>query len=181
MLPVLAALARAAAAAGAMLARSPVARSKVVQVAQKAGKAFQGHARKAVQFCRHWPDNRLIRQEYNARKPLLRKEIDRLRRQGASSDKQAEHAFRARKEARLSARETMRRNGDVQGVKDLQKRDLKKYGNKDGPTLEQLQRERAEALKKQLGRQPTRDEVNKEIVDGATRTDVVTNILYLTF
>ncbi len=177
----LALLARAVAAASALLAKSPVVRRNVMRAAQKAGQKFQGHAHKARQFCKAWPENRLIRQEYNARKPLLRKDLDRMRREGASGDQLAKHAYDARKDARLSAREKMRRNGDEMGVQDLQARDLKKYGNKDGPTLDQLKTNQGEALNKTLGRPPTADEVNQAIVDSATRTDVVTNALYLTF
>lgn len=174
-------LAHALRAASAKLAMSPVARKKLLQVTQKAGKKFQGPALKARQFCKQWPDNHHIRKEYNARKPLLRKELDRMRRQGASPDKMARHAYAVRREARMSAREKMRRNGDVKGVKDAQALDLKNYGNKNGPTMEYLKAEKGATLKKKLGRPATADEVNNAIVESATRTNVLVNVLYLAF
>jgi hypothetical protein len=174
------ALARAAQAL-ARLARSPAARQRLVQAAQKAREAFAQATRKAVQGCKAWQRNRAIRQAYNARKRALKQEIDAMRKAGRSRREIAERAHQFRRSERLSAREQMKRNGDGDLVAKLEKRDLKKYGNKDGPDFEQSVGRARTNLKERLKREPSTDEVYDEIAESANRTDVWTNMKFLTF
>lgn len=182
MLP---ALARAAAAIAAA-ARNPAVRRAAIDAARKAGETFKDTGRKAVQGCRWWGRNRNIRAAYNARKRVLRKELERMRKAGASKEEMADKAYQFRRAERLKAREQMRRNGDHKSVEKLEARDMEKYGkrgvgDKDGPNFQGLQQETAAKLEKTLGRKPTRDEVFDEIANSATRTDWKTNATFLTW
>lgn len=163
------------------LAKSPAVRRAVVKAAQKAGSFFKKVKRKVVEKCKFYQRNRKIRQGYNARKRQLKKELAEMKKQGKSPKERAEHAYKFRKNERLSAREEMRRNGDGDAVEKLQQRDLKKYGDKDGPTFDHTYKKSEADLQKKLGRKPTSDEVHGEIEKSATRTDVMTNIKFLTW
>lgn len=178
-------LLRAAGTAAGLLARSPVGRI-AVSAAEKAGTAFKDVSRSAVQKCQWWARNRGIRMAYNARKRILKQELAEMKKLGKNSEEMAERAYGFRRQERLEAREAMRRNGDMKSVEALERRDAEKYGSrnmgdKDGPNFEGLQFDARSKLVKQLGREPTRDEVFDYIIDSATRTDVVTNVLFLSF
>ena len=140
-------------------------------------------SRKAVQKCQVWQRNREIRKAYNARKRVLDQEIKQMRKEGKSSKEIAERAYEFRKTERLQAREKMRKNGDDDLVKKLEKRDLdpKHHSNKDGPTFEQLVEKNKANLSKELKREPFEQEVYDAITKSATRTDFITNLKMLTF
>lgn len=179
-------LARAAEAAAKLLGKNSAARKAALDAARKAAEKFKDVGRTAVHNCKAWARNRGIRVVYNANKRLLAKEIDAMRKAGASREEMAKKAFAFRRNERLSARETMRRNGDAASVEKLERRDMEKYGrrglgDKDGPNFEGLKKDAAKRLRDDLGREPSRDEVFDHIVDSALRTDVKTNLKYLSF
>ncbi|MDB5859939.1 MAG: hypothetical protein JWQ76_3628 [Ramlibacter sp.] len=182
----LALLGRAVAAAGALLARNPAARKAGLQAARKAAAAFKSVSRSAVQGCKWWARNRGIRAAYNARKQVLAKELTAMRQAGAPRDAMARKAYEFRRQERLAARRQMRANGDTKSVEKLEARDAAKYGkrglgDKDGPNFEGLQRDAAAKLEQKTGRKPSQDEINDHIIDSATRTDLATNVKFLTF
>lgn len=182
----LALLARAVAATAALLSKSPAGRKAAVEAAKKAATKFQTVSRSAVQGCKWWARNRGIRAAYNANKKILKRELETMRKAGASKDALAKRAYQFRRNERLAARERMRANGDIKSVEKLEARDAAKYGkrnlgDKDGPNFEGLQRDSAAKTREKLGRDPTSDEVLDSIVESATRTDFATNIKFLTF
>ena len=151
-----------------------------VQAAQKAKTAFANASRDAVRACEAWRRNRAIRQGYNARARELKSETQAMRERGVPREDIARRTSDFRHNERMSAREQMRKNGDDFLVKKLEQRDLKKYGNKDGPDFRQVQQKCQDELARKLGRAPTRDEVLEEIIESSTRTDVWTNLKFLT-
>ncbi len=179
-------LARAAAAAAALLSKNPAARKAAVEGAKKAATKFQAVSRSAVQGCKWWARNRGIRAAYNANKKILKQELDAMRKAGATREALAQRAYQFRRSERLAARKRMRDNGDIKSVEKLEARDAAKYGkrnlgDKDGPNFEGLQRDSVGKLREKLGRDPTSDEVLDSIIESATRTDFATNIKFLTF
>jgi len=171
----------AAAVALVKAARNPVVRKAGLKAAQKAKEKVVSVSRHAVQACKNWPKNRAVRQAYNANKLKLKKEIDVMRKTGQSTNKIAEKAHESRSLERLAARAKMRKNGDGKSADLLEIRDLKKYGNKDGPTFAQSQTRAREKLTKALGRKPTEEEISESIIEGSLQTDWKTNLLYLSF
>jgi hypothetical protein len=170
-----------AGAAAAALARNPAVRKAIVKGARKIGEAMKNVGRKATQGCKYWKRNRDIRRAYNAAARKAQKDIAAMRKAGKSEREIAEYAHKFRHQQRMKAREQMRKNGDSQSVKDLEARDLKKYGNKDGPDFKQSVERSREQLSKELGRKPTDDEVYRRISDSSTTTDWVTNLKFLTY
>ncbi|MCA9558067.1 MAG: hypothetical protein KC583_05810, partial [Myxococcales bacterium] len=85
--------------------------------------------------------------------------------EGLSAEERARRAYEVRHGARVKARTMMQ---DKRAVADLQARDVKKYGNPDGPTFEQL----VEKARKG-GKQG--DGPYDEIVGSSQRTDKATN------
>lgn len=173
-------LARAAGAV-AKVVRNPEVRRKIVEGARRVAAKAKDSARRAMEFCRGWGPNRRIRQAYNARRKVLDAEIKAMRRANAPPEKIAEAAHKFRHGERMRARAEMLKNGDRAGVDRLRARDLKKYGNPDGPDFKQSVARAGEKLRESLGRDPTPDEVFTSIAESATRTDPVTNLLYLSF
>lgn len=179
-------LARAVAAAGALLAKNPAARKVAVSAAQKSAQVFRRYSRRAVQKCQWWARNRGIRAAYNARKAVLKREIAVMRKSGANKEQIARRAYDFRKQERMLARDQMRKNGDLKSLEKLEQRDAAKYGkrglgDKDGPSFEGLKSDASAKLRERLGREPSADEINDFIAESATRTDVLTNVLFLTF
>lgn len=169
------------AAAALKAARSPAVRKAVVEGAKAVGKKAKEVGRSAVQGCKVWQRNRAIRVAYNARKKRLAKDIAAMRAKGAPKSEIMKKAHEFRKGERLRARQEMIKNGDRKLVEKLEKRDLAKYGNKDGPTLEHLQAEARKKLLEKGMQNPSADDVAEHIIDSATRTDVLTNIKFLSF
>ena len=163
------------------LAKSPAVRRAAVKAAQKARATFKRVSRKVVQNCKQWGRNRKVRQQYNARKRELKKQIDNMRSQGKSREEIARKAHEFRRKERVLGREQMKKNGDGKLVKKLRKRDANKYGNKNGPDFKQSQQRAREKLRKKLRREPTQDEVFDQITESATKTDVWTNIKFLSW
>lgn len=64
--------------------------------------------------------------------PILNK---RWIEEGITAKRRAEKAFEIRHQARINARSLMRNRDEVE---NLRKRDMKKYGNPDGPTFQHL-------------------------------------------
>lgn len=161
--------------------RNPAVRKAAIEAAKKAGNAMKNIGNKAVQGCKIWQRNRAIRQAYNARRRVLAKEIQQMKRSGSTSREMAEKAHKFRHKERMLAREQMRKNGDADLVKKLEARDLKKYGNKDGPNLADSQARAKDQLQKKLGREPTSKEIDDSITESATKTDWATNLKFLSF
>lgn len=174
-------LAIRAAAAVARAVRNPALRKAVVDAARKVGSKASQLSRSAVQSCKIWQRNRAIRQAYNARKAVLKSELKQMQKQGASKDQMAKRAFDFRKSERLRAREEMIKNGDKKLVERLEARDLQKYGSKDGPTYKHLQQKAQQELIQKGVQSPSRDQVAQEIIESSTRTDLATNLKFLTF
>lgn len=179
-------LARAVAAATALLSKNPAARRAAVEATKKAAAKFSTISRSAVQSCKWWARNRGIRATYNANKRILKKELDAMRTGGATKDALAKRAYEFRRNERLIARQRMRANGDIKSLERLEARDAAKYGkkgigDKNGPNFEGLQRDSAAKLRERLGREPSTNEVLDNIIESATRTDLATNVKFLTF
>lgn len=85
--------------------------------------------------------------------------------EGLGAEERARRAYEIRHGARVKARSMMQ---DKRAVADLQARDVKKYGNPDGPTFEQLVEKARKA-----GKQG--DAPYDEIVGSSQRTDKATN------
>ena len=94
--------------------------------------------------------------------PTLNKEWIR---EGVSPKKRARQAYSIRHNARIHARLLMKNKEEVDM---LRKRDLKKYGNPDGPTLVYL-------IEKQRQSGLSDDEAYEEIVKSSSRTSAEYN------
>lgn len=105
--------------------------------------------------------NREVRAFYRALAGQVPARDLRWRAEGLSAEARARRAYEHRRNARLTARAMMKSR---RAVRALERRDLVKYGNKDGPTFEFLVES---AKKKGL----TGDAVFEAIVAGARRTN----------
>ncbi len=85
--------------------------------------------------------------------------------QGLSAEERARRAYEIRHGARVRARAMMQ---DRAQVRDLNARDMQKYGNPDGPTFEQL-------VKQAEAKGNTGDARYEAIVGSSQRTDAATN------
>jgi len=108
--------------------------------------------------------NKEIRQWYNDEVGKIPKLNEKWKNQGLSTKERAKKAYDIRHNARLKARSMMSNKDEVLA---LQKRDLKKYKNPDGPTFEQL----VEKFENDL----TGDDIFEAIIGGSKRTDATYN------
>lgn len=109
--------------------------------------------------------NAEIRQWYLKRISSIPKLNERWRKEGRSAQEKAKAAWRIRHRARMKARSMM---ADQTELAQLRDRDLRKYGNADGPTFEFL----VERLTK-AGLDET--EVYDSIITQSYRTDAELN------
>jgi hypothetical protein len=114
------------------------------------------------------------RSRYLARIREIPEELDRLQAEGMSLEGQARRASEVRHEARMVARgwtEDQLRSGDES------RRDLAKYGNPDGPSFEDAceQARRSLVRRGRPAGRITDDEVYREVIAAAQRTDARTN------
>lgn len=106
-----------------------------------------------------------IRLWYNYQVVAIGKINERWEEEGLPLKERAEKAYKLRHEARVNARFMMPKESEV---KALQARDMKKYGNPDGPTFEYL-------VKKNTDKGKTLDEAYQSIIDSSSRTDTKYN------
>ncbi|MCP3929742.1 MAG: LysM peptidoglycan-binding domain-containing protein [Bacteroidetes bacterium] len=85
--------------------------------------------------------------------------------EGISLENRATKAYKLRHNARVNARFMMQ---NKEAVKQLQRRDMEKYGNPDGPTFEYL-------LKKNLDNGRTKEESFQKIIESSSRVNPVYN------
>ena len=85
--------------------------------------------------------------------------------QGIGLEERAKRAFELRHQARINARFMMK---DKAAVKMLQKRDMTKYGNPDGPTFDYL-------MEKNTKNGLSQEEAYESIIQSASRTSKVYN------
>jgi hypothetical protein len=109
--------------------------------------------------------NQEIRRWYNEQVGRIEEDNIQWKAQAIVIAERARKAWEIRHNARLMARDMML---DKREVEDLRARDLKLYGNPDGPTFEYLVRE---AEKSGLAG----DDVFEWIIKGAQRTNVEIN------
>lgn len=102
-----------------------------------------------------------IRLWYNYQVVAIGKINERWKEDGISLKERAHKAYEMRHQARINARYMMQNPSEV---KALQKRDMEKYGNPDGPTFDYL-------VKKNTDDGKTLDEAYQSIIDSSSRTD----------
>lgn len=113
----------------------------------------------------HPKTNAEIRQWYNDQVAPITALNEKWIKEGLSVEERAKRAFEIRHGARIKAREMMQ---DKEEVAQLQKRDMEKYGNPDGPTFKYLvQKNRDSGMKG--------DEVYEAILDSSDRTNAEYN------
>lgn len=108
-----------------------------------------------------------IREWYTAQTSpeVIEQHLQRFAEAGLSLAEQAAELQQIRHNARITARGMM---GDSEGVAILQRRDLEKFGNPDGPSLDQL-------VEKAVLGGMRGDEVWDSIIGSSQRTDAATN------
>ncbi len=106
-----------------------------------------------------------IRVWYNYQVVAIGKINARWKEEGLDLKTRAEKAFELRHNARINARYMMPNQDEV---KALQARDMKKYGNPDGPTFEYL-------VKKNTDKGKTLEEAYEGIIASSSRTSPVYN------
>jgi hypothetical protein len=90
-----------------------------------------------------------------------------LKAQHKDARERALAAFEIRHHARLRSRALMREAGRAGEVELLEKRDLEKYGDKDGPTFDHL----VAAATRKAGKSAPDEAVYQSIIDSAQRTN----------
>jgi hypothetical protein len=88
--------------------------------------------------------------------------------QGRSLEQRARRAWQIRHNARIEARSMMETAAEIE---DLRRRDLRLYGNRDGPTFDQL-------VQENLNRGLRTNEVYERIINGAQTTNREVNKLF---
>lgn len=112
--------------------------------------------------------NEQIRQWYNDQVSVVPQLNEQWIKDGLSADIRAKKAYEIRHNARIKAREMMQNKEEV---KLLQERDMKKYGNPDGPTFEYL-------VKQNRDNGLTGNDIYEAIVNSSERTNKEYNEKY---
>jgi hypothetical protein len=105
--------------------------------------------------------NAEIRQWYNDQVAPITQLNEKWIKEGLSAEERAKRAYEIRHNARIKAREMM---PNKEEVTQLQKRDMEKYGNPDGPTFDYLVQKNREAGL-------TGDAVYEAILNSSDRTN----------
>lgn len=106
-----------------------------------------------------------IRLWYNYQVVAVGKINEKWEKDGVDLETRAHKAYELRHEARVNARFMMQNPMEVKG---LQARDLKKYGNPNGPTFDYL-------VKKNMDKGLTKEQAYQSIIDSSSRTDTKYN------
>jgi hypothetical protein len=105
--------------------------------------------------------NAEVRAWYDQRTKEIKAEGERMEREGVPQQQRAERLHEMRHDARMQARSMMRNPNDVRG---LEIRDAWTYGNKNGPTFDEL-------LSQKMSQGMSRAEALDKIIVGASRPD----------
>ena len=90
-----------------------------------------------------------------------------MKKAGKSMEECARSAWQLRRDNRLKSRDFMRNAGSGSDVDLLEARDLKKYGDKNGPSFDYLVKKGLE----ESGKKAADDEIYQAIVASANRTN----------
>ncbi|MDM8516058.1 hypothetical protein QUF76_07660 [Desulfobacterales bacterium HSG16] len=112
--------------------------------------------------------NAEIRQWYNDQVGVISNLNEQWVKEGVSLEKRAHRAYEIRHKARIGARAMMK---DKMEVTMLEKRDMKKYGNPDGPTFKYL-------VEKNRKKGMSQDESYEAIIGSSKRTNSKYNKKY---
>jgi hypothetical protein len=110
-------------------------------------------------------DNHAVRAWYNAQTGHIPALNEQWQRQGVPAHERARRCHEIRHDARVQARALM---ADQDAVLDLRARDLKKYGNPDGPTFAYL-------VADWKSRGVAGDDIYESIIGGSSRTNAEVN------